>query len=336
MIPEVPPEKLDFEFLQMQKHTKELEDMDTNPSPIKKWLMAIRPQTLPAAAGPVIVGTALAINSGYFAPLPAFLALLGAEFIQMGTNLANDYFDAAKGADTEDRDGYTRVTQSGLISPSRVKLATGIAYGLAAAAGVYLVYLGGLPILIVGITSILSGLAYTGGPFPFGYYGLGDPFVFTFFGVVAVTGTYYVQAVKHLGTGFPLSIPEGTINVEILLASLPMAALSTAILVVNNLRDIETDRDTGKITLAVRFGYRGTRAEYFFLLLLTYLIPLYFLFFGGEGLAILLPLGTIPYAYPTWKTVKNKKSGKKLNRALESTGKLLVFYALLFSAGVLI
>ncbi|MBS3788316.1 1,4-dihydroxy-2-naphthoate polyprenyltransferase [Candidatus Bipolaricaulota bacterium] len=310
--------------------------MESKPSPFRKWLMAIRPQTLPAAAGPVIVGTALAIDSSYFAPLVAFLALLGAEFIQIGTNLANDYFDAAKGVDTEDRDGYTRVTQSGLISPNHVRIATAVAYGLAAAAGVYLVYLGGLPILIVGIASIISGLAYTGGPFPFGYYGLGELFVFAFFGVVAVTGTYYVQAVKHLGTIFPLSIPAGSFNTDVLLASLPMAALSTAILVVNNLRDIETDRETGKTTLAVRLGYRGSRAEYFFMLILAYLVPFYFLFAGREGLSILLPLATIPYAYQAWKIVKNNKTGKKLNRALEYTGKLLVLYALFFSTGFLI
>ncbi|MBS3766079.1 1,4-dihydroxy-2-naphthoate polyprenyltransferase [Candidatus Bipolaricaulota bacterium] len=302
----------------------------------KAWLMAIRPQTLPAAAGPVIVGTALALDSGNFAPLAAGLALIGAELIQIGTNLANDYFDAVKGADTEDREGYTRVTQSGLISPPAVKFATAVAYGLSAAAGAYLVYLGGLPILLVGIASIVSGLAYTGGPLPFGYYGLGDPFVFIFFGIIAVTGTYYVQAVQHAGMIFPLTIPQGTITGTALVASLPMAALSTAILVVNNLRDIETDRETGKITLAVRLGRRGTRVEYLMLLLLAYLVPFYLLYSGRTGVAILLPLASLPYAFQTWNRVRENSGGAELNHALEATGKLLVLFALLFSLGLII
>ncbi|WP_054519711.1 1,4-dihydroxy-2-naphthoate polyprenyltransferase [Halanaeroarchaeum sulfurireducens] len=309
--------------------------MNEQPSRTRAWLMAARPHTLPAAASPVTVGIGMAFAADVFAPLPALAALLGAELIQIGTNFANDYFDAIKGADTDERDGFTRVTQSGLIPPQQVKLATMVTYGLAFLIGVYLVAVGGVPIVIIGLASILAGITYTGGPYPFGYHGLGDLFVFVFFGVVAVTGTYYVQAASLLAGAFPLGIPPGTITRDVIVASLPMGALNTAILVINNVRDIETDRATGKITLAVRLGYNGSRLEYLGLLAVTYLAPLYFLA-SGYGVTALLPLLTLPYAASVWRTVRTETTGDALDPALERTGKLLAMYAILFAIGVVL
>ncbi|WP_265111573.1 1,4-dihydroxy-2-naphthoate polyprenyltransferase [Halosolutus halophilus] len=302
----------------------------------KAWLMAARPQTLPAAAAPVIVGTGLAIHEGVFAPLPALLAFVGAALIQIGTNFANDYYDAIKGADTDDREGFTRVTQSGLIPPERVKLATIVTFGLAILAGTYLVYRGGLPILVIGLVSVLCGWAYTGGPYPLGYHGLGDPFVFVFFGIVAVTGTYYVQAAAVLAEPLATTIPEGTITREAIAASLPIASLSTMILVVNNVRDRETDAEAGKRTLAVRFGYFWSRVEYVGLLALAYVTPLWFWLAAGFGPEILLPLVSLPYAALIARTICTRTDGAALNPALERTGKLLALYAVLFATGLVI
>ncbi|MFB6134646.1 MAG: 1,4-dihydroxy-2-naphthoate polyprenyltransferase [Halanaeroarchaeum sp.] len=307
--------------------------MRADNSRARAWLMAIRPQTLPAAAAPVIVGTAMAVHRGMFALWPAIAALLGAELIQIGTNFANDYFDAVKGADTADREGFTRVTQSGLIPPRRVKAATVGAFGLAVLVGLYLVYVGGIPILVVGLASIASGITYTGGPYPFGYYGLGDLFVFVFFGLLAVAGTFYVQAVTVLASPFPRWIPPGSVPLEVVVASLPMAALSTAILVVNNVRDMETDRDTGKITLAVRLGYRGSRLEFTGLVALSYLVPIYF-YATGSPIAVLLPLLTAPLAYRVVRTMWTETGGEVLNDTLERTGQLLALFAVLFAIGL--
>ncbi|WP_306058034.1 1,4-dihydroxy-2-naphthoate polyprenyltransferase [Natronococcus wangiae] len=299
----------------------------------KAWVMAARPQTLPAAAAPVIVGTGLAVHEDVFAPLPALMAVIGAALIQIGTNFANDYYDAIKGADTEDREGFTRVTQSGLIPPKRVKLATIVTFALAILSGTYLVYVGGAPILVVGLVSVCCGWAYTGGPYPLGYHGLGDPFVFVFFGLVAVTGTYYVQAAANLAEPFTTTIPEGTVTREAILASLPVAGVSTAVLVVNNVRDRETDAETGKRTLAVRLGYRWSRLEFAGLLALAYLTPVWFWLGEGFGPAVLLPLVTLPYAALITRTVWTRTDGEALNPALEQTGKLLAMYAVLFAGG---
>lgn len=301
----------------------------------KAWLMAARPQTLPAAAAPVIVGAGLAINDGVFAPLPALAALVGAALIQIGTNFANDYYDAIKGTDTDEREGFTRVTAGGLIDAGEVKQAMILTFGAAILVGTYLVSVGGVPILVVGLASVASGIAYTGGPYPFGYRGLGDLFVFVFFGLVAVTGTYYVQAAAVLAEPFPLWIPGGTVTAEALLASLPIAALSTCILVVNNVRDLETDRATGKRTLAVMLGYRWSRVEYGVLLAVAYLVPPWFLV-RGFGLAVVVPLLTLPYAALVVRTVATRTSGEALNPALERTGKLLAAYAGLFAAGLIL
>ncbi|MFW5937883.1 MAG: 1,4-dihydroxy-2-naphthoate polyprenyltransferase [Halanaeroarchaeum sp.] len=309
--------------------------MSVEQSRPKAWVMAARPQTLPAAAAPVVVGTAMAASAGVFAPLPALAALLGAEFLQIATNFANDYFDAVKGADTDDREGFTRVTQSGLIPPRQVKYAAAATFGLAFLVGIYLVAVGGVPIVVIGLASIVAGVTYTGGPYPFGYYGLGDLFVFVFFGIVAVTGTYYVQAVSYVAGVFPYWLPPGTVTIDVVVASLPMAALSTAILVVNNVRDIETDSETGKITLAVRLGYRGSRLEFLGLLALAYVVPFYFVW-QGYGFTALLPLLSVPFAVRIWQTISTETSGAALNPALENTGKLLALYAVLFAIGVIV
>ncbi|GAB3663550.1 1,4-dihydroxy-2-naphthoate polyprenyltransferase [Halopiger thermotolerans] len=301
----------------------------------KAWLMAARPQTLPAAAAPVIVGTGLAVSEGVFAPVPALLAFVGAALIQIGTNFANDYYDAIKGADTEDREGFTRVTQSGLIPAEQVKLATIVTFALAILTGTYLVYVGGVPILVIGLVSVLCGWAYTGGPYPLGYHGLGDPFVFVFFGVVAVMGTFYVQAAAVLAEPLTTTIPAETVTLEAFVASLPIGAISTCIIVVNNIRDKETDAETGKRTLAVRLGYRWSRVEYLALLALAYLTPLWF-WLEGFGLGALLPLVSLPYAASVAQTVLTRTDGEALNPALEGTGKLLALYAVLFAAGLVV
>src|SRR5881409_1704815 len=217
--------------------------------PVRLWFMAARPRTLPAAIAPVLVGTAAAVEVSDDIRVGAFIAaLVGSVFIQIGTNLANDYSDAMRGADTTDRLGPVRVTSSGLVAPRRVLIATWIAFAVAVAAGIYLATVAGVVILIVGAASILAGVLYTGGPRPYGYAGLGELFVFLFFGLVAVNGSYYVQ-LEHLDW-----LPFGL--------SLSVGFLVTAILVVNNVRDLETDRRAGKMTLAVRLGRRRTRSLY--------------------------------------------------------------------------
>src|SRR3954453_10888445 len=218
-------------------------------SPVMLWVMAARPRTLPAAISPVLVGTAAAVQHVDDIRVGAFFAaLVGSIFIQIGTNLANDYSDARRGADTADRLGPVRGTSSGLVAPTRVLIATWIAFAVAVAAGIYLATVAGVVILIVGAASILAGVLYTGGPKPYGYAGLGELFVFLFFGLVAVNGSYYVQLERLDWLPFGLSVSIGF--------------LATAILVVNNVRDIDTDRRAGKNTLAVQLGRQRTRNLY--------------------------------------------------------------------------
>jgi 1,4-dihydroxy-2-naphthoate octaprenyltransferase len=300
----------------------------------RAWLMAARPQTLPAAAAPVVVGTGLAVARGVFAPLPAFAALVGAALIQVGTNFANDYYDAVQGADTDEREGFTRVTQAGIIPPDSVWRATLATFGLAVLVGTYLVYVGGVPILVVGLASVASGLAYTGGPYPFGYRGLGDLFVFVFFGLVAVAGTHYVQAVAHVPGVFHAWVPAGTVPLAAVVAGASMGALATNILVVNNVRDMETDAAAGKNTLAVRIGYRWSRVQYVALLAVAYAVPVWFWATGRAGPVVLVPLATLPYAALVTRTVLSERGGDALNDALEATGRLLAAFALLFAAGL--
>jgi len=298
------------------------------------WVMAARPQTLPAAASPVVVGTGIAVHDGVFAVLPALAALVGAGLIQIGTNFANDYYDHVRGADTEDREGFTRVTAGGLIDPETVKRAMYLTFAASILLGTYLVYVGGVPILVIGLLSVASGIAYTGGPYPLGYHGLGDLFVFVFFGLVAVAGTYYVQAAAVLAPPFPVGIPPETLPVAVLVAALPVAALSTDILVVNNVRDKEEDATTGKRTLAVRFGYGFARAEFLAMLLLAYAVPLWFFQRPGFTAAVALPYLTLPYAVGITRTILEETEGKVLNPTLERTGRLLAAYAVLFAVGL--
>ena len=212
-------------------------------SHLRLWLVAARPRTLPAAVAPVLVGTALAGTEDVFKPLRFAAALVGSIFIQIGTNLANDYSDARRGADTEDRLGPVRVTAGGLMPPRRVLVGTWVAFGIAVAAGAYLAAVAGWELLVVGVLSIAAGVLYTGGPRPYGYEGLGELFVFVFFGLVAVGGSYFVQTEDLRWEAVALGVPVGL--------------LAAAILVVNNVRDIETDRRAGKRTLAVRLGPRA-------------------------------------------------------------------------------
>jgi len=300
----------------------------------RAWVMAARPQTMPAAIAPVLVGVGVAVHEGVFAPLPAAAALVGAILIQIGTNFANDYYDAVQGADTEEREGFTRVTAGGLIEPPAVKRAMWLTFAAAILLGTYLVWVGGVPILVIGLLSVASGIAYTGGPYPLGYHGLGDLFVFVFFGPVAVAGTVYVQAAAAV-SGIPTGLPAGTVPALALLASLPMASLTTNVLVVNNVRDKEEDSQTGKRTIAVRFGYGVARAEYVAMLVLAYAVPVY-LFTQSFGVVVLLPLLSLPFAGVVARTMVTKTSGEALNPALERTGQLLALYAGLFAGGLVL
>ncbi|MFW5896093.1 MAG: 1,4-dihydroxy-2-naphthoate polyprenyltransferase [archaeon] len=306
-----------------------------DPTRREAWLMAARPQTLPAAIAPILVGAGLAVHDDVFDPTTALAALVGAVLIQIGTNFANDYYDAVKGTDSADREGFTRVTAGGLIEPAAVKRAMVLTFLTAILVGAYLVAIGGVPILVVGLAGIAAGILYTGGPYPYGYHGLGDLFVFVFFGLIAVTGTYYVQAVVAAGVGlFPAWIPPDTVPLEVVVASLPVAGIVTDVLVVNNVRDRESDAEAGKRTLAVILGYRWSRVQYVALLGLAYAVPVWFLLQPAFGIEVLLPLLTLPYAATVTRTVLTETSGEALNPALERTGKLLVAFAALFGAGL--
>lgn len=285
---------------------------------MKRWLLASRPATLTAALVPVAVGTACAHAAGGARWGPALAALLGAIWIQIGTNFANDVFDAEKGADTEERLGPTRAVASGLIAPSSMRRAMLLAFALAGLAGVYLVGVGGWPIVAIGVASVLSGIAYTGGPYPLGYHGLGDVFVLVFFGLVAVAGTAYVQL--------------GHVPTLAWWAAVPVGALATAILVVNNLRDRETDARAGKRTLAVRLGRPGAIAEYAALQLVSYVVPTW-LYLQGRTAWVLLPLVTLPWAAALVVQVA-RREGRPLNATLASTARLLLVFGLLFAVGL--
>ncbi|WP_248515650.1 1,4-dihydroxy-2-naphthoate polyprenyltransferase [Salinarchaeum laminariae] len=309
--------------------------MSGEPSRARAWVLATRPQTLPAGAAPVIVGTAVAVHEGVFAPLPALAALVGALLIQIGTNFANDYYDAVSGVDSADREGFTRATNAGLIPPEQVKIAAFGTFGLAIVLGIYLVYVGGLPIVVIGLASVVSGYAYAGGP-ALGSKGLGDLFVFVFFGVVAVTGTTYVQAAATLANPPIVSPPGGAILPEAVVASLAMAGLSTTILVINNVRDLETDREAGKRTLAVMIGYRWSRVEFFAMMALAYLVPPVLWLGFGYPIGVLVPLVTLPLGVALTQIVRTRTDGEALNPALERTGQLLFVYAVTFAFGVVV
>jgi len=282
------------------------------------WLLAIRPKTLPAAGAGVITGSALAFYDGKFVFLPAFAALIGAIFLQIGSNLANDVFDYLRGAESKERLGPLRVTQAGLLSPREVQTGMWITFALAALIGVYLITVAGWAILLIGLTAILAAIAYTG---PISDKGLGDIFVFLYFGVAAVVGTYYVQALKTSPAAWWMSVPIGLLIVNIL--------------VVNNLRDIDADKAARKITLAVRMGVSATRKEYLALLGISYLILPFLVWMQLIPVLTLLVWLSIPFA---WKVVRKvqTESGRPLNAALAGTGKIALIYSLLFFAGVVL
>jgi len=289
------------------------------PGSAAAWWLAARPATLSAAFVPVAVGTACATAAHGVRVLPALAALLGAFLIQIGTNFANDLFDFEKGADTEARVGPTRAAQSGLLSVGALRVGMLASFGLATLLGVYLTWIGGPVIVLVGVLSILSGIAYTGGPYPLGYHGLGDVFVLIFFGLVAVATTAFVQL--------------GHVTALSLWASWPVGALATAILVVNNVRDRETDVVAGKGTLVVRLGRGAGLFEYAALLLTSYAVPVVIWRLELAGPLVLLPLLTAPLAIVRMRELVLCR-GEALNATLVGTAKLLLFFGLLFAAGL--
>jgi len=296
-------------------------DVGGDPSLTRIWVMAARPRTLPAAVAPVLVGTALAATDGTF-KLPTFVAaLIGAVFIQVGTNLSNDYSDARRGADTDDRLGPVRVTAGGLVPPRQVLIATYVAFGVAVLAGTYLIATAGWELLLVGAASILAGVLYTGGPRPYGYEGLGEVFVFLFFGVVAVTGSYFAQT--------------EVLEWEALVLAVPVGLLASAILVVNNVRDLETDRRAGKRTLAVRLGRERARALFVAMVAGAFATaPLPWLL-GSLSPWPLLSWLALPLAVPLVSIVRTRTDGASLNAALARTGRLQLAFCVLLSAGLL-
>ncbi len=292
-----------------------------NYSRLQIWILAARPKTLWAAVAPVVIGAAVAIDDGFVHIASLVAALLGAIFIQIGTNFANDLFDFKKSVDTAERLGPLRVTQAGLVTPAQMRNATILAFGIAFTIGIYLVFRGGWPIVAIGLLSILFGVLYTGGPYPLGYNGLGDIFVLIFFGPVAVGGTYYVMA--------------QTITTEAILCGLSPGLLSTAILVVNNIRDIKTDSVTGKRTLAVRFGRRFSEVQYLLLVAAALVYPaVSFAVTRTHGLAMIAVAAVIP-AIPVMRLVL-KEEGAILNSALAGTGRVLAIYSALFAIGWLL
>ena len=285
------------------------------------WIMAARPKTLPAAAASVILGSSLAIRDSNFSLFPALAALCISILLQIGANFANDLFDYQRGADTKQRLGPLRVTQAGLLTPRQIKIGIFIVFALSIVLGSYLAWVAGWIVIIIGLSAILAALAYTGGPFPFGYHSLGDFFVFIYFGFAAVCGTYYVQT--H------------TISMPTVWAGLAMGGLITNILVVNNLRDIETDRFAGKVTLAVRLGVGGTRLQYIIWLIIAYIIPILLLFIDKSYSGSFFSWLSIPFAIRITQELF-KFTGRSLNQTLADTARLALIYAILFSFGILL
>lgn len=285
----------------------------------RAWLMAARPQTLAAAIVPVAVGTACAIAERGFRLGPSLAALFGAMLIQIGTNFANDVFDFEKGADTAERLGPTRVVQAGILSARQVRAGMWTAFALAFGFGVYLTAVAGPVVVAIGLASIASGIAYTGGPYPLGYNGLGDVFVLAFFGFVAVCGTVFVQT--------------GHVDALAIAASIPVGALATAILCVNNLRDRETDVKAGKRTLAVRLGRRAAIGEYVLLMVAAYAVPAALAATGRATPWVLLPLVTLPLGVGLARAVA-REHGRALNPLLAGTAKVMLLHGVLFAVGL--
>lgn len=290
-------------------------------SSYKIWMLAIRPKTLPAAISPVLVGTALALGDGVFNLGPAVAALVAALLLQIGSNLANDVFDFLKGTDTNERTGPIRVTQAGLLAPRQVMAGMWAVFTLAILIGAYLIWVGGWPIIAIGILSIVAAIAYTGGPFPLGYHGFGEILVFVFFGPVAVCGTYYVQALE--------------LNTVVWWASLPMGFLISALLVVNNFRDLETDKIGGKRTVAVRLGPFGAQMEYYLLLVASMAVPLVMYLSGQTSAWILVSWLSLPLILPLVRDIRTKR-GVPLNATLAGTARISLVFSILFSTGYLL
>jgi len=281
--------------------------------------MAARPKTLPAAIGPVIAGTAVAIHEGGFHALSALAALITALLLQIAANFANDALDFKKGADTAERTGPTRVTAAGLLTADDVLRATWITLGLAVVSGLYLVWRGGWPFLLLGIAALICAVAYTGGPFPISYLGLGEVFVFLFFGPIAVAGTAYVQT-RELTT---LSLA----------AAIPVGAIAIGILIVNNLRDIHTDEKTGKRTVAVRIGVRNTQFEYLAMLIVAAISPFAFFLAGWLNWSWLVTLLSWPALYGLWTQITTR-TGPQLNPTFGNTGKTLLLVSSLLAVAL--
>lgn len=298
-----------------------MENPNKNIGKLKPWILAGRPKTLPAAVSPVLIGTSVAYYDNKLNFITALIALICSLLIQIGTNFVNDLYDHLKGSDSEERVGPERALATGKISVSQMKRAIYLTFGITFILGLYLVYIAGWPILLVGILSIASGYAYTAGPYPLAYNGLGDIFVFVFFGVVAVVGTYYVQALQLSELIFVASIPAGT--------------LITNILVVNNYRDIDEDRKNNKNTLAVKFGKQFSRMQYLIQLLVAYAVPVFIFIKYEISWAVLLPLITLPLGIKLFKMLISLQ-GEALNKTLELTAKLSVIFSILFSIGFLL
>ncbi len=291
------------------------------PPALRTWILAARLRTLPAAAAPVLVGTSVALADDVFDFLRFFCALMGALFIQIGTNLANDYSDARRGADTEDRLGPVRVTAGGLVPPQHVLYGIWISFAIASAFGAYLIAVAGWELLVIGVASIIAGVLYTGGPRPYGYAGLGEVFVFLFFGVVAVAGSAFVQLEEW--------------STVAILASISVGALASAVLVVNNVRDRETDERVGKRTLAVRLGPDRGRDFYTATLVVAYVAVLP-VAIAHESVWPVLAWLSAPLALKLSKTVRQHHDGPTLNGALAGTAQLELVFCVLLSAGLLI
>ena len=285
------------------------------------WMLAIRPRTLPAAAAGVLMGAAMAWRDGYFRLDAVVICLFTALLLQIGSNLANDVFDFERGTDTAERLGPTRVTQAGILTPKQVKTGMVVVFGLSAILGLYLAWLGGWVIIIMGVAAIVSAIAYTGGPFPIGYHGLGDIFVFIFFGLASVAGTYYIQA--------------GTVTPAVWWMTIPPGLIITAILVVNNLRDIDNDRKGHKYTMAVKLGERGTKIQYIICMAVAYLVLIPTALVGLIPWWTLLAWLSLPIAYQATSVVLTQK-GRPLNMALAKTGQTALVFSLLFWAGLML
>ncbi len=294
---------------------------EVRPGSAAAWVMAIRPQTLPVSIGPVLVGTAVAIVEGGAHAGAALAAGVGALCLQIGSNFANDVFDFEKGADTEDRIGPPRAAQLGLLTPAQLKRGMFVVFALATLAGLYLTSVAGPVILAVGAISIVAAIAYTGGPYPLGYHGLGDVAVFLFFGLVAVVGTTFVQT--------------GTLPLLAWLCAIPVGAFATAILVVNNLRDVDTDTVAGKRTLAVRLGRSGARAEWAFLVWGALIFPAGLWLALGLSPWVLLPFACLPRVVRLFGVIQTSEDGPALNQALAATAQTGFLFSLLLGLGLI-